>query len=128
MRLILVVPLMLLVGCSVIEKKETQLQIRSTVYKNNQKWSYCYKKALSENADLEGELDLQWDVSYSSGQEQVQNVFINRANIRSKTLVDCMKKAVATMRFNLPERNEKKVYRVSYPFVFDASKRGTLKR
>ena len=128
MKLISGVLVLILSGCSFVEKKETQLNIRSTVYQNNQKWSYCYKKALDENADLEGEMNLQWDVAYDSGQEKIRNVSIQKTNIRSQTLAECMKKAVATMRFNLPERNEKKVYRVSFPFIFDANKRGTLQR
>lgn len=123
-----VAALLLNAGCGVMEKKETQLKIRSTVYQNNEKWSYCYKKALDENSDLKGEMSIQWDVSYRSGQEKIQNVSINKSNVQSETLVNCMKQAVTTMKFNLPERNQKKVYRVSFPFVFDADARQTLQR
>lgn len=105
-------------GCSFVEKKETQAKIKSTVYQNNNKLSYCYKKALEDQNNLEGEMSMEWDVVYIDGQEKVANVAIKDTNISSEVLANCLKAAVSQMHFNLPTRNQQKVHRVSYPFVF----------
>jgi hypothetical protein len=129
MRNIILLSLLVLVtGCSTLENKESQLKIKSTVYQNNDKLSYCYKKALSEKDDLEGEMALEWDVDYRSGQELIRNVEVKSSNVPSETLAQCIKTAITGMHFNLPTRHKQKVHRVSYPFVFKNDESSDLKR
>ena len=128
-KVILVLELIgVLAGCAFVEKKETELSIQKTVTSQNDKLSYCYKKALEENNNLEGEMSLSWDISYLTGQEQISNVAVEKSDIISETLANCMKQAIATMRFQLPTRDTQKIHRVSYPFVFKNDKDLKLKR
>lgn len=115
-------------GCSAIEKKQRQLQVKDVVAKNNDKWSYCYKKALEKNKGFEGDMEFQWEVSYLQGQEKIRNIKVENSTVRSSELAHCMKKAIATLRFDFPEKRKVPIRKVSYPFSFRNDKQTTLQR
>jgi len=117
-------------GCAFIEKTNQKNRIAKTINKNNEIWSYCYKKALARDGeDLQGELQLRWRVDYLLGQERVSAVQIESSTIGSEYLARCMKTAVTKIRYELPIKKEQKIYDVSYPFVFKNDKqRAVLRR
>ena len=89
------------------------------IQSKNEVWSYCYKKAMKkEKAVLEGELEMSWRVDYLQGSERVSDVAVNKASVQSEALVNCMKRAITKMRFDLPRDKGAAVYEVNHPFVF----------
>ena len=118
----------LFVSCVAVDKKKRQIQVKDIVAQNNAKWSYCYKKALQKNKNLEGDMNMEWEVFYSGGREKVRNIKVQSTSVRSQDLVHCMKKAIATMKFDFPEKRQIPLRKVSYPFTFKNDIESTLKR
>lgn len=115
-----------LYGCASWFQSPKETKVEDVVYSHNARLSYCYKKALQENNELEGQMQFGWDVDYRSGQERIRNVSVEHSEISSETLANCMKKVISSMRFDLRDRNEIKVQRVSYPFHFSNDKASSL--
>jgi hypothetical protein len=116
------------VGCAQVEKQRQEKLVVSKIQQKNEVWSYCYKRALKKDntEDLEGELKMSWQVDYLLGQERVSRVAVEKSTVQSEALVNCMKSAIAKMRFNLPRKKGQAVYEVSHPFVFRNDKNNNI--
>lgn len=120
---LVLLPVLMSTGCSQVKKQNRENQVISKIQEHNEVWSYCYKKALGkEKIKLNGEVQMSWRVDYLRGQERVSNITVDRSEVKSEELVNCMKNAIARTRFDLPRDQGQAVYEIRHPFVFKYNK------
>jgi hypothetical protein len=101
-------------GCGKLNPK-TEGQIYSALEAKNDNFQKCYSKALKENRNIKGKVDLK--LQFDSNGVSPKKVTVAKSNIKNKKMLKCVKKTADKIRIqDAPGVSVEGQYTVNFDF------------